>query len=239
MKKNNIGYIHSIETAGLLDGPGIRYVVFMQGCSLRCSFCHNPDTWASKSNITLTPEELINKIKNYKAYFGKNGGVTFSGGEPLYQSQFLLQCLKLCKQENIHTAIDTAGIFNSNVNDILDYTDLIIYDIKDYRSKEYKELTLCSIDKSIEFLNLCIEKNKKLWLRQVMVPTLNDNEEYILGLAQYIKLIPNVDKIEFLPYELFGVHKYKELGLNYRLDGLPAMDKDRCNELYNILKENL
>ncbi len=239
MTKNNLGYIHSVETAGLLDGPGIRYVVFLQGCLLRCSYCHNPDTWCTKSNSSYTPEDLINKILSYKPYFKNGGGVTFSGGEPLLQSEFLLECLKLCKKNNIHTAIDTAGIYNTNIEEILDYVDLVILDIKDYREKEYKELTLYPIEKSLEFLKICINKNKRLWLRQVIVPDFNDNDTYVKGLADFIKDIPNVDKIEFLPYEIFGVHKYKELGLKYRLSGVPPMDKDKCNDLFKILKENL
>lgn len=239
MKKNNIGYIHSIETMGLVDGPGVRFVVFMQGCKLRCLFCHNPDTWKLKVGLEMTPKELVSKIERYKPYFEDNGGVTFSGGEPLLQSDFLLETLKLCKENNIHTCIDTAGVGSEKTKEILEYTDLILFDIKAFTENEYESLVGLKIKESLEFLDLCQKLNKKMWLRQVIIPGINDNEDYIHRLSNFIKPLKNIEKIELLPYELLGVHKYKELNIPYRLDNTPAMNKERCKELYNLLIDDL
>lgn len=233
------GKINSIETMGLVDGPGVRFVIFMQGCPLRCKFCHNPETWnINGKSDSYTPEELINKILRYKPYFKNNGGVTFSGGEPLMQKDFLLECLKLCKKENIHTCLDTAGSIK-NCDEILKYTDLVLFDIKGTNKDNYKKMTGANIDTSLEFLNLCQKMNKKLWIRVVIVPGINDNIEYINELIKVIKPLKNVEKIEFLPYHTLGVHKYKELDINYPLEGVPDMDKDKCKDLENILKEGL
>ena len=229
MKNNKIGYIHSIETMGLVDGPGIRFVVFMQGCPLRCLFCHNPDTWNPNIGIEMTPLELVEKVERYKPYFNDNGGVTFSGGEPLLQSEFLIECLKLCKERNIHTCIDTSGVGGKNIKEVLRYTDLVMWDIKAFEAKEYETMTGIKIEDSLQFLEQCQKMNVNMWIRQVIVPGINDNEDYIERLASFLKPLRNILKIEFLPYELLGVHKYKELGINYRLEGTPAMSQDKCD----------
>lgn len=239
MKNDNVGFIHSIETMGLLDGPGIRFVVFMQGCHLRCLFCHNPDTWKEKCGVVMTSNELVEKIERYKPYFEDHGGVTFSGGEPLMQSDFLLECLKLCQERHIHTCIDTAGVGGTLNEEILKYTDLVLFDIKAYQEEDYQKMTGSSIKESLEFLKLCQNMNKKMWIRQVIVPGINDTEKYIIELAHFIRTLSNIEKIEFLPYELLGVHKYKELNLPYRLEGIPAMEQERCNQLYQLLLKNL
>lgn len=234
-----IGKINSIETMGLVDGPGVRFVVFMQGCPLRCKFCHNPETWMlNGKSKKYSSEELIKNILNYKSYFKNNGGVTFSGGEPLMQKEFLLECLKLCKKENIHTCIDTAGSI-PDCKEILKYTDLVMLDIKGTNKNNYKEMTGSNIDTSLAFLKLCQEMNKKLWIRVVIIPGINDTKEYINELIDFIKPLKNVEKIEFLPYHTLGVHKYKELGIKYPLKDIPDMGKDKCKELENMLKEGL
>ena len=195
-----IGKINSFETFGLVDGPGVRFVVFMQGCPLRCLFCHNPETWDINKNYTeYSSEELIKKILRYKPYFKTNGGVTFSGGEPLMQKDFLLECLKLCKENNIHTCLDTAGSL-TNVEEILKYTDLVILDIKGTNKENYKNMTNFNIDNSLIFIETCQKLNKKLWLRIVIVPNINDNIFYMDELINFIKPIKNVEKIELLPY---------------------------------------
>lgn len=234
-----IGKINSIESIGLVDGPGVRFVVFMQGCPLRCKFCHNPETWDlnRKANY-YTPEELIKKILNYKPYFKHNGGVTFSGGEPLMQKEFLLECLKLCKKNNINTCLDTAGSI-LNVEEILKYTDLVIFDIKGTNKENYKNMTGFNIDNSLNFLELCQKLNKKIWLRVVIVPGINDTKEYVNELIDFIKPIKNVEKIEFLPYHTLGVHKYDDLKINYPLKDVRDMDKDKCKFLEDMLKEGL
>lgn len=230
-----IGKINSIETLGLVDGPGIRVVIFLQGCPLRCLFCHNPETWNLNSNYTMTPKETINFIKKYKNYFGTDGGVTFSGGEPLLQPEYLLEVLKLCKEENIHTCLDTSGVYFKNVEEILEYTDLVILDIKAIEPCEYKKITSQDINKFNDFLNICQKMNKDLWLRQVIIPRINDNLEYIYKLKDYIRNIENVKKVELLPYHTMAISKYEKLNIPYKLKDTLAMDKLKCKELENIL----
>ena len=234
-----IGKINSIETMGLVDGPGVRFVVFMQGCPLRCKFCHNPETWKLNGKAdNYTPEELIKKILNYKPYFKRNGGVTFSGGEPLMQKEFLLECLKLCKQNDINTCLDTAGSI-PDCEEVLKYTDLVLLDIKGTNKENYKEMTSGNFDNSVKFIKLCEKMNKKLWLRVVIVPGINDTKEYIDELIKFIKPIKNVENIEFLPYHTLGVHKYEELKIDYPLKDVKDMDQDKCKKLEDMLKEGL
>ncbi len=230
------GYIHSFETMGLVDGPGVRVVVFMQGCKLRCKFCHNPDTWGEKQGQEYTTDELLKKVLRFKPYFEKSGGgITFSGGEPLLQPEFLLEALKLCKENGIHTCIDTAGYGFSEYDEILKYTDLVLFDIKHYTRDGYKNVTLMEVDKSLEFLEAMKRNNTKIWIRHVVVPCLTDGEEHIKGLNDFIKTIPNVEKIELLPYHLLGVNKYETLKIAYPLEGTKAMDKEECERYKDLL----
>ena len=229
------GRIHSFESFGTVDGPGIRFVVFLQGCPLRCLYCHNPENLSLKTQKTLmTPQEVVEKVQRYSTYFGKDGGVTFSGGEPLLQSEFLLETLKLCKKNKINTAIDTSGCAD-NFEEILDYTDLVILDVKAIEADNYKKLTAQKIDKFENFLKVCQQKKKKLWIRQVIVPGFNDTEEDILKLKEYISQIKNVKKVELLPYHDMAKEKYKELGMKYKLENTPAMDKVKCQKLQKLL----
>ena len=232
------GLINSIETLGTLDGPGIRFVVFLQGCKLRCLYCHNPETWNinSKNAVEITPPELLEKVEKYKNYYGEDGGVTFSGGEPLLQPEFLLECLKLCKEKNIHTCLDTAGFGFGNYDEILKYTDLVILDIKAVEESEYNNLTGQKINKFNEFLHAVQKHDKKLWLRQVIVPNINDDKEHILKFKQFARTIKNVEKIELLPYKTIGVHKYKTLNLPYRLEGVEELSQAKLDELNSYLK---
>ena len=231
------GKIHSIESMGLVDGPGIRVVIFMQGCSLRCKYCHNPDTWTMEGGEEYTPEDLIKKILRFKPYFeSSGGGVTFSGGEPLKQPKFLLEMLKLCKEKGIHTCIDTAGYGNGDYDEILKYTDLVLFDIKHFTKEGYKNVTYMDINKSLEFLEAMERNNTKKWIRHVIVPGLTDGEEHIKALGEYIKTISNVEKIELLPYHLLGANKYEVLNIPYPLKGVEAMDKDKCKEYMNLLQ---
>lgn len=232
------GNISSIESMGLVDGPGIRYVVFLQGCKLRCKYCHNPETWIEgKGKITITPKELIEKIKKFKNYFGKDGGVTFSGGEPLRQPEFLLECLKLCKEEGIHTTIDTAGVGFGEYQEILQYTDLVILDIKAVDKILYLDLTGQENSIYLKFLNDCQKLGKKMWLRQVIVPGINDDEEHVMELKKFASKLKNIERIELLPYKTIGEHKYNDLGIAYRLEGVPEMDEKKCKELEKLLKK--
>lgn len=226
-----IGYISKLETMSTVDGPGIRVTVFMQGCRLRCRFCHNPETWLEKKGNIYTPEELCNTILKYKNYI-KDGGVTFSGGEPLLQQEFLLETLKLCKENDIHTCIDTAGMPLQN-QEILTYIDLVLLDIKALNDEDYLKMTGKNMESFWKFLNLCEEKKKDIWIRQVIIPDINDNKEYILKLKQVLKPYQCVKKIELLPYHTMGIYKYKELRIPYQLENTKAMDKKKCEELEN------
>lgn len=222
---------------GLVDGPGIRVVIFMQGCPLRCLFCHNPDTWKKNENYLTTSKEIVDTVRKYRSYIEDNGGITLSGGEPLYQSEFTLDILKMCKKAGIHTCLDTSGVGYDKkyLEDILKYTDLIILDIKAIDEDNYKKMTGKSMEEFNYFLNKVQKLQKKLWLRQVIVPTINDDIDYIKRLKKYISKIRNVEKVELLPYHTMGVDKYKKLNLKYRLDNIEAMDKEKCSELEKLL----
>lgn len=234
------GKIHSIESMGLVDGPGIRIVVFFQGCSLRCAYCHNPDTWDMQGGREITPEELLKKILRFKPYFEKScGGVTFSGGEVLLQPDFLIECLRLCKENNIHTTIDTSGFGLGKYDEILKYTDLVLLDIKQVNDEGYKSLTGQDKKGLDEFLKALSKARKKLWIRHVVVPKITDSKEHISKLAHTIKQIDNIEKIELLPYHTLGVSKYEKLGVDYRLKDIPSMDKERTKELEEYLKQLL
>lgn len=231
-----IGYLNSIETMGLVDGPGVRFVAFLSGCKLRCLFCHNPETWkVQNTDLKMTPEELVAKIKRYLPYYN-NGGVTFSGGEPLLQKDFLLECLKLLKQENIHTAIDTAGVGNGDYEEILKYVDLVILDIKSVDEKEYKYLTGRDMTEFYKFLEVCQTLNKKMWIRQVIVPGINDTVDNVLKLNKFLSKIKNVEKVELLPYHTLGNDKYKKLGIDYQLKEVKDLSNERIEELSKYLK---
>ncbi|MGL4992114.1 MAG: pyruvate formate-lyase-activating protein [Sarcina sp.] len=232
------GRIHSIETMGLVDGPGIRFVAFMQGCKIRCAYCHNPDTWALEGGEEYTPEELVNKIKRYKTYFASSGGgVTFSGGDPLLQDEFLIETLKLCKSEGIHTTIDTAGVGNGNYDEILKYTDLVLFDIKHVDKDKYKNLVGRDNSESLKFLEACKRNNTKLWVRHVVVPGITDTRENLINVKKFIDTLNNVEKVELLPYHILGVNKYETMGIKYKLDGTKPMDKNLLMELKNEIFE--
>lgn len=234
------GRIHSIESMGLVDGPGIRTVVFFQGCRLRCVYCHNPDTWKMTGGKEITAEELLKKILRFKPYFKRSGGgVTFSGGEVLLQPEFLVEILKLCKENDIHTTIDTAGYGDGNYEEILRYTDLVLLDIKHVDEEGYKNITGKGKGELKEFLNALENAGTKIWIRHVVVPNLTDSKDHIKKLADIIKNIKNVEKIELLPYHTLGINKYEKLGIDYRLKDIEAMDREKCKELEKYLKDLL
>lgn len=231
-----IGKITDIETMGLVDGPGMRLVLFLSGCRLRCIYCHNPETW-DKNGYTkkLTSKKVLDLYNKYKSYYGETGGVTFSGGEPLMQSEFVAETSRLLKKHNIHITLDTSGVAE-NYHEAVDLADLIILDVKAVDPDEYKQITGLDISHFNEFLDYVVSKNKKLWLRQVIVPGINNDEAHVKKLKKFASKIPNVEKIELLPYHTMGESKYKELGIAYRLAGVPAMDKEKCRALEKFLK---
>lgn len=228
------GSIDSVESLGLYDGPGIRVVVFMNGCKLRCKYCHNPEMWMKKDD-NITSDELVDKIKRFKSYIKDTGGVTFSGGEPLLQPDFLIDCCKKLKDEGFNIVLDTAGVGIGKYREILENVDLIIFDVKHAVACEYVKLVGAPIDESERFLNVANEMNKKFWVRQVVIPGVNDSVDYIKTLKKYINdKISNVEKVEFLPYHKLGEEKYKVLGIDYPYKDKEEMDKDKCNELYQL-----
>ena len=231
-----IGKITDLETMGLVDGPGMRLVLFMSGCRLRCLYCHNPETW-DINNFTreLSSEDVLKQYQKYASYYGETGGVTFSGGEPLLQSEFVLETAKLLKANGIHVALDTAGVAD-NYDEILDVVDLVILDVKAVDETEYQKVTGAGIEKFKNFLETCISKNKKLWLRQVIVPGINNDEAHVLKLKEFASTIPNVERIELLPYHSMAKSKYKELNIPYRLENTPDMSKEECKKLEELLK---
>ena len=225
------GSVNTTLSSGFVDGPGIRTVVFLNGCKLRCKYCHNPEMWEVKE-LNYTPDELVKKILKNKEYFGTRGGVTFSGGEPLIQDKFLIEVCKKLKDNNIHIALDTAGVGNGNYEEILKYIDLVLLDIKDITEHGFQELTGYPIDESLKFIKTCNKLNKKIWIRQVIIPDRNDNEEYLNSLSLFLKKINNIERIDFLPYHNMAISKYEKIGINYPYKNKLAMDKLKCEELY-------
>ena len=226
------GAIDSIETFGLADGPGIRTVIFFNGCNLRCKYCHNPEMW-NISDGNYNKDEIIKKILRCKSYFRNNGGVTFSGGEPLLHSEFIIEMIKELKENSIHVALDTAG-YSTNYK-VLDYIDLVILDIKHTDKLGFKNLTGGNIDIVDKFILELNKRNIKVWIRQVIIPGINDNEEYILSLKNFIKSLTNIEKVELLPYHTYGVSKYEKLNIPYKLGDTKDMDIKRCQELEKLL----
>lgn len=224
--------IASIETFGTVDGPGIRTVVFFNGCHLRCIYCHNPEMW-SKQEDNMTVDELVSKILKNKEYFGDTGGVTFSGGEPLLHVDFIIEVSKELKKHNIHIVLDTAGVGLGNYEELLNYIDLIIFDVKHTTVSGFEKVTQVNSNEPIKFIEVANKLNKSFWIRQVIVPGIMDNEEYLYSLKEYIKQIKNIEKIEFLPYHKLGREKYIKLGIPYPCENISEMDKEKCNELYD------
>lgn len=233
------GSIDSIETLGLVDGPGIRTVVFLNGCKLRCKYCHNPETWTLKKT-NYTSDELVKKIIRNKPYFKRNnGGVTFSGGEPLLQIDFLIETVTKLKKENIHIALDTAGYGEQDeekYKKLLSLVDLVLLDVKYAEAQGYKNLTTQSIEESERFIKVLNESNTPVWIRQVIIPGINDDTEYLKKLKEYLKKIKNIEKIEFLPFHHLGFEKYKKLKIKNPLENKEEMDKEKCEDLYQKFK---
>lgn len=224
--------VNSIETFGLVDGPGIRTVIFFNGCRLRCKYCHNPEMWnMSEGNYTVC--ELVEKMKRFKPYYKDIGGVTYSGGEPLLQVDFLIELSKQLKKENINIVLDTAGCGIGKYDKILELVDLVILDIKHVDLNGYKELTGQEKTESLKFIEALNNSNKKVWIRQVIIPDVNDTEEYVKKLAVFLKDINNIEKIEFLPYHKMGSEKYEKLGILNQYKEKLEMDKEKCNKLYD------
>ena len=231
--------VHSIESFGAVDGPGIRFVLFLQGCNLECKYCHNRDTWDINSGKYESLDDIFNKIIRYKNYICPNGGVTVTGGEPLLQVKFLIELFKKLKEEDIHTCIDTSGMvaITDDIKELLKYTDLVLLDIKHIDDKKCKELVGRSNKLELEFAKYLSDNNIKMWIRQVIVPGFTDDKEDLLKLKSFINSLQTVEKIELLPYHNIGEFKWKKLGLDYPLEGIrQANDEDikRAKEILGI-----
>ncbi len=230
------GILSSIQTLGALDGPGVRFVAFLQGCNLRCGCCHNPETWEMSKGESFSPSEIIQKAERYREYFGKEGGITLSGGEPLLQAKFAAETFQLAKQKGINTCLDTSGsIINKEVLYLLDFTDIVLLDIKYTTDELYQEYVGCSIEKPLEFLRVLNDKNIPVILRQVIIPSLNDNEENIKALSDIAKKYPCVQKTELLPFKKLCYTKYENLKIPFRFENIEEPTKQKMEELKNLL----
>lgn len=221
------GRIHSLESFGTVDGPGIRYVVFTQGCPMRCMYCHNPDTWDINGGREVTVEEILSEFNANRDFYAK-GGITVTGGEPLLQMDFLTELFKQAKSQGIHTCIDTSGItFNpqntEKMDTLMSYTDLIMLDIKHIDNEEHIKLTGKSNTNILQFAKYLEERKKPLWVRHIIVEGITDKPEYLTRLGRFIGSLKNLSALDVLPYHTMGVNKYKELGIPYKLEGVPAL----------------
>ena len=228
----NIEYyakVHSIESFGTVDGPGIRFVLFLQGCSLKCKYCHNRDTWDIHGGEFKSLDEIFENILRYKNYIFKSGGVTVTGGEPLLQHEFLIELFKKLKKEGIHTCIDTSGMvtLTDKIKELIELTDLFLLDIKHINPEKCKELVGRSNNRELEFARYLSDNNKHMWIRQVLVPGYTDDEKDLLKLKEFIQSLKTVDKVEILPYHNMGKYKWEELCEKYELNDVrTATDED-------------
>lgn len=233
------GRIHSLESFGTVDGPGIRFVVFLQGCPLRCLYCHNPDTWDATggSKHVYSPEELLDEVLRYKSFIAK-GGVTVTGGEPLMQSEFVREFFLLCKDKGIHTALDTSGaIATKAAFEALDVTDLVLLDIKSIDAKQHVELTGAKMNNTLKCLEYLEERNIPTWIRHVLVPGWTDNDALLYKLADFLSPYRCIEKVELLPYHDMGTRKYEQMGLNYPLKGVAPLDSERTKNARAIFEQ--
>lgn len=240
------GYIHSTESFGTVDGPGIRFVVFMQGCPLRCLYCHNPDTWNLNSGKEVSADEIIGEyLKNLPFY--KNGGITVTGGEPLLQIDFITELFVKAKKHNIHTCIDTSGITFSKENQdylkkldfLLGYTDLVMLDIKHIDPTIHQKLTGADNKNILAFAKYLEEKAIPIWVRHIVIEGYTDNSKFLFSLGQFIGKLKNLKALDVLPYHTLGVHKYKELGIPYPLDGIPPLTIEKAKEAKKFILDGI
>lgn len=240
--KKIIGNVHSIETFGSADGPGVRFVVFLQGCQMRCRYCHNPETWDMQGGEVFTPEGLLNQAMRYKAYWGKKGGITVSGGEALLQSEFVTEFFSLAKKEGIHTALDTSGnpfemneTYLNKFVKLMEVTDLFILDLKHIRDEVHQKLTGCTNKNILQLASFLSKHKKPMWIRHVLVPGYTDKEEDLKALGTFIQRLDNVERVEVLPYHTLGLFKWKNLKLNYTLQKVVPPSKDEVERAKRIL----
>ena len=229
-----IGHIHSTESFGAADGPGVRFIVFMQGCHMRCRYCHNPDTWKMDGGDEVTADEILKRALRFKPYWGKDGGITISGGEPLLQIDFVIELFKKAKELGINTCIDTAGNpftkeepFFSKFEELMKYIDLLLLDLKEINPTRHKDLTGFDNSNIIEMAKYLSEINKPVWIRHVLVPEHSDFDEDLDALGDFIDTLSNVDRVEILPYHTLGKFKWENLGIPYTLESISPPSAER------------
>ena len=236
--RSTVGRIHSIQSMGTLDGPGIRFVVFLQGCPLRCGCCHNPDTWDNKGGTEITAGELVDRALRYREYFGEEGGITLSGGEPLMQCEFARAILTLSKEAGLNTCLDTSGcILTDSAKGVLEVCDRVLLDVKYLTEEKYKAYVGSSLKGTLNFLDYLREKGIKTTVRQVIIPTKNDADEDVIALKNLTRGYPNVDKVELLPFKKICAVKYDNMGIKFPFADVPTPTAERMKELNRLLNE--
>lgn len=241
------GNVHSIESFGTLDGPGIRYVLFLQGCLLRCQFCHNADTWEIGKGREMSVEEIMQDITSYLPFIeASGGGITVSGGEPLLQVSFLIELFKECKKRGIHTTIDSSGgcyskssYFQKQLVELIAYTDLVLLDLKHINREKHKKLTGMGNEHILQFAQFLSDQQIPVWIRHVLVPTITDDEKDLMKLGEFIQTLNNVEKVEILPYHQLGVYKWETLGLEYPLKDIHPPSEEEVERAYNIVTKKV
>ena len=237
-----LGNIHSVESFGSADGPGVRYIVFLKGCAMRCKYCHNPDTWAGQGEDWQTPEEVLNKALRYKNYWKKNGGITVSGGEALLQIDFVTELFRLAKEKGVNTCLDTSGNpftrqepFFGKVRKLMEVTDLFMLDIKHMDPAGHRKLTGCDNANILDMARFLSDSGKAMWIRHVLVPGITDDEEQLTSLRKFIDTLKTVERVEILPYHTLGVFKWKELGIPYQLEGVEPPTEEQVKRAKELL----
>ncbi len=242
-KEMTKGRIHSIESFGSVDGPGIRFIVFLQGCPMRCQFCHNPDTWSLQGGTEMTADELLDKAERFRPYWRGGGGITVSGGEALLQLDFLLELFKKARLRGINTCLDTSGQpfsrrepWLGRFATLMEHTDTVLLDIKHIRDEEHRQLTKCSNANILDCARYLSEIQKPVWIRHVLIPGITDSEESLRKLHEFISTLQNVERVEVLPYHTLGVFKYEKLGIAYPLADVPTPTKEQVERAKELLQ---
>lgn len=236
------GRIHSVESFGSADGPGVRYIVFLKGCNMRCQYCHNPDTWAKDGGELMTPEEVLKKALRYKTYWKEKGGITVSGGEALLQIDFVTELFRLAKEKGVNTCLDTSGNpfsleepFKSKFDELMKYTDLFMLDIKHMDDAAHRKLTGQTNQNILEMAAYLSDHGKAMWIRHVLVPGITTEEDELYRLRSFLDTLKTVERVEVLPYHTLGVFKWKELGIQYQLEGVDPPTKEQIDRAKEIL----
>lgn len=236
------GRIHSVESFGSADGPGVRYIVFLKGCNMRCQYCHNPDTWAKDGGELMTPEEVLKKALRYKTYWKEKGGITVSGGEALLQIDFVTELFRLAKEKGVNTCLDTSGNpfsleepFKSRFDELMKYTDLFMLDIKHMDDAAHRKLTGQTNQNILEMAAYLSDHGKAMWIRHVLVPGITTEEDELYRLRSFLDTLKTVERVEVLPYHTLGVFKWKELGIPYQLEGVDPPTKEQIDRAKEIL----